>query len=137
MSNSPSDNILRIVAPTAGPVSARESADYIINLAKRIGAEVIALHIRSAGEAATEAEAGPNVFVEAGHDAEVAVTTEVRSEEVVNAIIETATSADAALIVMGASGGTVVDDWLSSDVMSRCDIPVVVIPHAVQAGGNS
>jgi nucleotide-binding universal stress UspA family protein len=127
---------LRIVAPTAGPVAARESADYIIGLAKRIGAEVIALHIRSRQEATGEAAAGPNVFVDAGLDAGVTVITAVRSENVVDAIIETATLAQAAMIVMGASGGSVVDDWLSSDVMGRCDVPVVVIPHVVAGCGN-
>lgn len=124
-------NRLCIVVPTAGPVAARESADYIISLANRLAADVIALHIRADGEDAHEAEAGPNYFVDAGREAGVSVTTEVRNDNVVDAIIATAQAAGAAMIVMGASGGAVVDNWLSSDVMGRCDIPVVVIPHVV------
>lgn len=61
----------------------------------------------------------------------MSVTTDIRSDNVVDAIIATAQDARAAMIVMGASGGVVVDDWPNSNVMGQCDIPVAVISHDV------
>ena len=38
-------NYLRILVPTAGPVPARDRADYIMKIAQRLHAEIDVLHI--------------------------------------------------------------------------------------------
>ena len=41
---------MKILATTAGPVPAKNKAEYIVNIAKRLGADVIALHIMKGEE---------------------------------------------------------------------------------------
>lgn len=55
----------------------------------------------------------------------------LKKADIVSAIIDTAVELSADLIIMGASQGKVVSEWLSADVLRRSEIPVVVIPHDI------
>lgn len=121
---------MNILVPTAGLIPAKENADYIVNIAKRLGAEIIALHILKEEERAEEGEEALGPFSEAGRNAEVVVTTMLTKGDVISGIIEFAEKKSADLIIMGASRGQVVDEWVSADLMGKTTIPVVVIPHA-------
>jgi nucleotide-binding universal stress UspA family protein len=123
---------MKILVPTAGPVPAKEKAEYIANIAKRLGAELIAMHVLKEEEQAEKGEEALNLFSDAGQNAQVSVTKVLKKGDIVSAIIESAEEESADLIVMGASRGKVVAEWVSADVMTKTTIPVVVIPHELK-----
>lgn len=122
---------MKILVATAGYVPAKEKADYVINIAKRLQAEIFALHILTKEENEDEGRNALNVFAELGQEAGVTVYKMLKNADIVSAIIETAQELSADLIIMGASQGKVVSEWLSADVLRRSEIPVVVIPHDI------
>ena len=123
---------MKILIPTAGPLPAKENAEYIANIATRLGAELIALHVLQEEEQAGKGEEALNLFSETGQNVQVKVTKILRKGEIVSTIIEVAEQESAALIVMGASRGKVLAEWLSADVMTKTTTPVVVIPHELK-----
>ena len=120
---------MKILVPTAGPVPAKEKADYLVNIAKRTGAELKALHILKEGEETKKGEEALNLFSEAGQKAQVNVTTVIRKGDMVSTIVNFAEEESADLIIMGASRRKIVAEWVSADVMRNTAIPVVVIPY--------
>ena len=125
---------MKVLVPTVHPVPAESKAKYIINIAKSLGAEVIALHILQKEEYRAIGEEALNVFAEAGRDANVnVIKVLLNREDIISTIIEAADKEEVSLIVMGASKGKIVSEWVSSDVMEKTKIPVVVIPHEYKA----
>lgn len=123
---------MKVLAAIAGPISAKEKADYIINIAKRLKADLIALHVVKRENQAKKGEDALKYFSEAGKKAKVKVKKILKKAEIVSAIIETAEAEKADLIIMGADRGKVVAEWLSEDVMRKTKIPAVVIPHELK-----
>ncbi|MCA9740747.1 universal stress protein [candidate division KSB1 bacterium] len=122
---------MKILVATAGYVPAKEKADYVINIAKRSQAEIFALHILAEDEEEVDGRQALNLFSEAGQAAGIRVFKMLKKADIVSAIIDTAVELSADLIIMGASQGKVVSEWLSADVLRRSEIPVVVIPHDI------
>jgi nucleotide-binding universal stress UspA family protein len=123
---------MKVLAAIAGPISAKEKADYIINIAKRLGADLIALHVVKRENQAKKGEDALKYFSEAGKKAKVKVKRILKKADIVSAIIETAEAEKADLIIMGADRGKVITEWLSADVMKKTKIPAVVIPHELK-----
>ena len=123
---------MKVLAAIAGPISAKEKADYIINIAKRLRADLIVLHVVKRENQAKKGEDALKYFSEAGKKAKVKVKKILKKAEIVSAIIETAEAEKADLIIMGADRGKVVAEWLSEDVMRKTKIPAVVIPHELK-----
>jgi len=119
---------MKMLVPTAGPVPAKKKAEYIINIAKRLGADVIALHIMQEEEQ-THGLKALTILCEAGRKAHVNVARILEKGDIVPTIIEFADKESADLIIMGTSEGKVVAEWLSAGVMEKTKVPVVVIPH--------
>jgi nucleotide-binding universal stress UspA family protein len=118
---------MKLLVTAAGPKPAQDKAGYVVNFAKRIGADIIALYI-SQQEADTNADTTLNVFTDAGQAAGVKVIREQKQGEVVNSIVQAAKDASADLIIMGASPGNDAGKWLSTRVMEKVAIPVIVFP---------
>lgn len=123
---------MKILVPTAGPVPAKEKADYIVNIAKGLRAELMVMHILKEEEPAKSAEEAFDPFFRAGQKAQVNMTKLLKKGDVVYSIVECAEKESADLIIMGASPGKVVAEWISADVMNKTRIPVVVIPHELR-----
>lgn len=119
---------MKILVPTAGPIPAKDKAGYIVNIAKRLGAGIIALHILREEEN-EEGDKALAILADAGRKADVAVDKVIKKGNIVSNIIESAEREKADLIVMGASEGKIVAEWISAGVMGKTKIPVVVIPH--------
>ena len=127
---------MKILVATAGPMPARNKARYVINIAKKLGADVTVLHIfheedRERGEEAVK------FFTEVGREANVKVTGILKRGDIVSTIIEYAEKEPVNLIIMGASEGKVVDEWVSANVMEKANTPVVVIPHGLEKSMGS
>ena len=120
---------MKILVATAGPVPAKKKAEYIVNIAKRLSAELIVLHILREEQANAAGEQALEIFVQAGQEAHVNVARVLEKGDIVPTIIKFAEKEGAGLIIMGASEGKVVAEWVSADVMEKTKIPVVVIPH--------
>lgn len=122
---------LKILVATSGIVPAKDNADYIVNIAKRLGAELIALHILDE-EHEQEGKAALNLFADIGRKLNVPVTKVLRQSDLIPTIIQIAAEYDVGFIVMGASKGRVSKKWVSANVMNETTIPVVVIPQGVE-----
>jgi nucleotide-binding universal stress UspA family protein len=120
---------MKILAATAGPVPAKEKAEYVVNIAKRLGAALIALHILGEKQANAKGEQALDIFVQAGRKAHVNVAKVLEKGDIVPTIVKSAEKEGADLIIMGASKGKVVGEWVSAGVLEKRKIPVVVIPH--------
>jgi len=105
------------------------TAEYIVRIASRLGADIVVLHVYDGSHPAPDARAAFDVFVEAADKTGLGVQSRVQRGPVVETIIAVAEQGDFALIVMGASADVAVEDWVSSRVLHRSQLPVVVVPH--------
>lgn len=119
----------KILVPTAGHLTAAETADYAMQVAKAIDAAVVALHVVRPGHSREAGELALEYFQTAANEHQVPVDCHFREGVIVDQIIVFAEEQEIDLILMGASQGTVIDKWISSDVRTSTMIPVLVIPY--------
>jgi nucleotide-binding universal stress UspA family protein len=120
---------MRILIPTAGEEVASEIAEYVMEVAKRMAADVTVLHILRDGETVEDGIQSCLVFSNAGSDAGVKVSSRTHLGDVVETILKIASEEQTDLILMGASRGSLVENWLSANVMGKGNVPVLVVPH--------
>ncbi|MCK5559105.1 MAG: universal stress protein [Thermoplasmata archaeon] len=119
---------MKILVPTAGPVPAAEKANYILEIAKKLNADVTILHILDLAE--TDAgEQAMKIFKDLGDELGVDVNTILKEGNVVPIIVDTADDEEANLIIMGASEGRIIADWIVTQVLEKSNVPVVIIPY--------
>jgi nucleotide-binding universal stress UspA family protein len=119
---------MKILVPTAGPVPAAEKANYIMEIAKKLNAEVTVLHILDLAEA-IDGEKAMKIFEDLGTEFSVKVKTIMKEGNVVPSIVDTAEDEKANLIIMGASEGRIVADWIVTQVLEKSNVPVVIVPY--------
>ena len=120
---------MRILIPTAGEEAAAEIAEYVMEVAKRMAADVTVLHILRDGETVEDGIQSGLVFSNAASDFGVKVSLRTDSGDVVKSILKIANEEQTDLILMGASRGSLVENWLSANVMGQGNVPVLVVPH--------
>ena len=120
---------MRILIPTAGEEAASEIAEYVMEVAKRMAADVTVLHILRDGETVEDGIQSCLVFSNAANDVGVKISSRTGSGDVVKSILKVASEEQTDLILMGASRGSLVENWLSADVMGKGNVPVLVVPH--------
>ncbi len=129
----PDRNNLKLLIPTAGPTPAKEKAEYIIKLVKRLRAKALILHIVkdvAETEKCDQGKVALKIFKEAGDKFNVEVDTFLRDGELLDTISKFAEDYDVDLIIMGASEeGKMIADWIVSDLRYKTDLPVVIEPH--------
>jgi len=128
---------LRLMAPTAGLIPARERASYIMKLANNIQAEVFAVHIIedrhvAPPNALEDGKQALLTFKTEGRKAEVPVTTFMEEGKIVPTLINFAKKHDVHMIVMGTSEDNIVAEWIVSDFKEKTDIPVTIIPAGLE-----
>lgn len=124
----------RILIPTAGVAAATETADYVIEVALAMDAEVFVLHVVRPGKSHEAGELCLEVFRHAGEAGSVSVRGHIEEGVIAHQIVDFAEENEIDLIVMGAGNGTVVDNWMSSDVCRMTSIPVLVILNQIIGG---
>lgn len=129
----PEISFLKLLVPTAGPAPAKEKAEFIIRLAVKLRAEVLALHILTTSGDQEKTEQGKEalkIFEDTGLKSNVKVRTFLVEGELLPTIRKYAQDKEADLIVMGASeDGTMIAEWIVSDLRYSSDLPVVIEPH--------
>ena len=118
---------LKIMVPTSGPVPALQNAEYILNIAKKLHAEALIVHIRDKGEA-REGDLALDIFDKFSKQLGVKVQLKPAIGEVSQTIIEIAKFENVDLIIMGATEGRNVSTWIIDKIINKTDIPVVLIP---------
>jgi nucleotide-binding universal stress UspA family protein len=119
---------MKILVPTAGPVPAAEKANYILEIAKKLKADIIVLHILDLAET-SDGEKALKIFEDLGAEFNVKVKTILKEGNVVPSIVECAEDEKVNLIMMGGSEGRIVADWIVTDVLEKSNVPVVIIPY--------
>ena len=127
---------MKILVPTAGSPPAKATAEYISRIAKSLGAEILVLHIYEGDEPSADGREAVSVLKRAAESRNIPVMTLVEKGHVVEAIIEVGRREEVSLVVMGASTGKVVDQWISAEALHKSELPVVVIPHVVTSREN-
>ena len=119
---------MKVLVPTAGPVPAAENANYIMEIAKKLKADVVVLHILDLAEE-SQNDAALDIFEELGTEMGIDVKTILKEGNVVPIIVDCADDEKANLIIMGASKGRIVAEWIVTDVMEKSNVPIVIIPY--------
>ena len=122
---------MKILVPTSGVTPAQQSAQFVMEIAAAIDAEVLAVHVVRPEHAAESGELCLEIMEEVAKEHGIAIQCLLRQGLVVDKLIEVAEEHDVNLIVMGASEGFVVERWLSSEIRGCTKVPVVVIPYQV------
>ena len=130
------ETVVKIIIPSAGSVPDQRTADYVINIAKRLDAQLVILRILSEKETEVDGEQSLRLFVENGKMEKVPINTILRRGDIVSVIIETAQEKSVDLIILGVSRGEIVAEWMNARAMERTDIPVLLIPKWVRGTGH-
>lgn len=119
---------MKILVPTAGLGPAEKNSQYILDIATRLKAEIIVIHIYDPLEEDVDRSAIEH-FKEMGTEQNINVTTDIIEGNVVPTIVDYALDQNVNLIIMGASKGRIVADWVCTQVLQKSNIPVVIIPY--------
>ena len=119
---------MRILFASAGLVPAHENADYVVNIAKRLGAELTVLHVINEEDERENGSKVLRLLFDSGKKAHVQVTGILQTGDIISQIVRIAEKESSAMIIMGASRGMLLNEWLSSYAKQKTKIPVLVIP---------
>jgi nucleotide-binding universal stress UspA family protein len=128
---------MKIIVPTAGSVPDQRTADYVINIAKRLNAQLVVLRVFAESETEAAGEQSLSLFIENGKKEEVPVNGILRRGDIGLIIIEVAEQESADLIILGVNHGEIVAEWLNAQAMGKSDIPVLIIPKWVPTADKS
>jgi nucleotide-binding universal stress UspA family protein len=128
---------MKIIVPTAVSMPDKRTAGYVINITKRLNAQLVVLRVLTEDETEAAGEQSLSLFIEKGKEEMVPVNGILRRGEIVPVIIGVAEEKSADLIVLGASHGEIVAEWMNAGAMERTDIPVLLIPKWVPAAKRS
>lgn len=120
---------MKILVPTAGPKPAKENATYIVDMAAKLDAELAVLHVLDMGEY-DDGRKALEIFEERAEKYGIDIETHIKEGKIVPVISEFAKDIGADLIVMGASQGQIVAEWIVSAILKNTQRPVVIIPWA-------
>ena len=128
---------MKIIVPSAGPVPDQRTADYIVNIAKKLNAKLVVLRVLTENETEVAGEKNLGLFNEISRREKVPVKIVLRRGDVASAIIDVALEKSVDLIILGVSHGEIVAEWMNAKAMEKTDIPVLLIPKWVPAAKRS
>jgi len=81
---------MKIIVPNAGSVPDERTAGYVINIAKRLNAQLVVLRILTENETEAAGEQSINLFIENGKEEKVPVNGILRRGDIALVVIEVA-----------------------------------------------
>ena len=123
---------MKIIIPTVGSVPDQKTAIYVINIAKRLNAQLVVLRVLAEKETEAAGKQSLRLFIENGKEEKVPVNAILRRGDIASVIIEVAEEKSVALIILGIRHGEIVAEWLNAKAMEKTDIPVLIIPKWVR-----
>lgn len=127
---------MKVLVPTAGSPPARQTVDYVVRIARNLHADIVVLHVYPESHPQPDAREAFDIISDAAADAGIGVQSRIQRGPIVDTIVSVAEDGEFALIIMGASVGVPLEEWISSKVLHSADLPVVVIPHGLSSKGN-
>ena len=121
--------MLKILAPTSGSYAAERNAPMIMRIAKRLGADVIAVHIRGRGQD-REGDMPLQIFQREADREGVKCKVIPAEGEVAPTIISLARFHRVDVIIMGATEGNFVANWIIDEIVKKSSIPVLILPFS-------
>ena len=129
----------RILVAVSSPWAAQKSIEPVANLANRLAAEVLVIHVsRPSGgqmreQEQADGEQAISILRTALEEKNIAVQTLLMfSEDIARAIVNTAVERDVTLIVLGLTGKNVFARLLAGNVpvelIRQTKIPVLILP---------
>ena len=128
---------MKIIVPTVGAEPGRRTVGYVVQIAKRLKAQLVVLRILSKNEAEAEGEEALSLFIETGKTERVPVNGILGRGDIASVIIEVAEDKSADLIILGTSHGEIIAEWMNAKAMEKTDIPVLLLPKWVSATKRS
>jgi nucleotide-binding universal stress UspA family protein len=124
----------KILVPTSGYIPAKERGDAIIDVAKRLGADVVVVHIRDpkthdASSDGSEGWAALKLFEEKGKSKGVGVKSYLATGELIPTLKRFTDEHRPDLILVGASPDRSIAQWVTFELICDCDVPVLVMPQ--------
>ncbi|MFW3146589.1 MAG: mechanosensitive ion channel domain-containing protein [Thermoplasmatota archaeon] len=121
-----------MLAPTSGSYTARYSAPIVMETAKKMGAAVVALYIKTPGGSAVEGQRALRIFNEVAKAYAVDIKLLYKEGDVLENILETVESESATIVVMGSTEETVLGRLakrsVSNELLQHLSIPTMIIP---------
>ena len=127
---------MKIIVPNVSPVPDQNTVGYVINIAKRLNAQLVVLYILTENEREVAGERSLSLFIENSIKEKVPVDGILRRGDIVQVIIEIAEEKSVDLIILGASHGVIVAEWMNAKAIKKTDIPVLIIPKWVTAANK-
>ena len=127
---------MKIIVPTVGTLPGQRTVGYVINIAKKLNAKLLVLRILMENETEDAGRQNMSPFIENSKDEKIQVIVILRRGKIVPAIIEVAEEYFVDLIILGASHGELVAEWMNAKAMEKTDIPVLLIPKWVSNVGK-
>jgi nucleotide-binding universal stress UspA family protein len=128
---------MKIIVPSARSAVDRKTVGYVINIAKRLNAQLVVVRVLNEKEKEVDGERSLSLFVEFGKRENVPVNIILRHGDIATAIIEIAQEKSVDLILLGVSHGEIVAEWMNAGAMELTDIPVLLIPKWVPSAERS
>ncbi|MGA1866661.1 MAG: universal stress protein [Thermoplasmatota archaeon] len=124
----------KVLVPTSGYYAAKERGDYIIDVAKRLDADLVVVHVRdpnylNALNKESDGWAALKLYEEKGKKAGINVESYFTSRPLVETLKDFAAEKEADLILVGASADRAIAEWVTMELMGECDVPVLVVPQ--------
>jgi small-conductance mechanosensitive channel/nucleotide-binding universal stress UspA family protein len=126
--------IKHILVPTSGTSTAGMLAEYSMNLARKINANIIALYVQDTRSRDREEDGKKalEIFNRVGRAHHVSTSVRLRKGTVVDTILEVIAESDVDLVVMGSGEKGFLSGWgkedMASEVLRRSNVPVVIMP---------
>ena len=118
---------VKILVPTSGPEPAKKSGKKIMKLAKKFDAELVIVHIRDQGES-REGDMALDIFDKLCIEYNVKHKLVPAIGEISSTIIGQAKFHEVDIIILGATEGRGVANWVMDRIMSNINIPVLILP---------
>ena len=128
---------MKILVPVAHSEPDQRTAGYVINIGKRLNAQLVVLRILTKNETEAAGEKSLSLFINNCKEEKVPINAILRRGDIASVIIDVAEEESVNLIIFGVSHGDIVAEWLNAGAMEKTDIPIVMIPKWVTAGENS
>lgn len=121
----------RILVPTSSLASAYEAAEYVMQVASILDAEVHVLHVFPDKENVWDCSDLFQMFELACEENGVRIIKAIATGSIAKEINRYTENNQINLVLMGASNGQVVEEWTSHEVLGHSGVPVLVMPYQI------
>jgi len=121
-----------ILAPTSAPYAAKFTAPYVMEIARKMGADLTALYIKSPGSDPQKGQRALRIYNEMATIYGIAIKLRYEEGNVLEKILDVVEEEEATLVVMGSAEetifGTLTRRNISQELMKHLNIPTMIIP---------